>query len=100
MTLACGGKCPNETDVFVAWPNTSDACMRGTSEGKNVPRAKCNETLTVSFGGKSVEAKIRDCGPGGKGRIIDLSLAAAKALDPTVRNCLDWGNDKAVTVGK
>jgi len=97
--VACDtGKCPDETGVFAAWPNISDACKKVTSEGTNVPRVKCKESLTVSFGGKSVDVKVRDCGPGGKGRIIDLSLAAAKALDPKVKTCNDWGNDKKVTV--
>lgn len=99
--VACDtGKCPDETGIFAAWPNTSDACKKITSEGKNVPRATCKQTLTVSYGGKSVDVKVRDCGPGGKDRIIDLSLAAAKALDPKVKTCGDWGNDKTVIVRK
>jgi hypothetical protein len=97
--VACDkGKCPDETGVFAAWPNTSDACRKVTSEGSNVPRVKCKESLTVSFGGKSVDVNVRDCGPGGKGRVIDLSLAAARALDPKVKTCNDWGNDKKVSV--
>ena len=47
--------------------------------------------------GKSVEVRINDRGPYGKGRIIDVSRAAAKALDmvgqgiTTVR--LEWLSD-------
>ena len=94
------GTCPEETGVFVAWLNTSDACKKGTSEGKHVPRAKCKETLAISYEGNSVEATVRDCSPGGKGQIVDMSLAAAKLLDPKVKACNDWSNDKTVTVSK
>jgi rare lipoprotein A len=47
--------------------------------------------------GKSVDVRINDRGPYGKGRIIDLSRAAAKALDmlksgiATVR--IEWLSD-------
>lgn len=36
--------------------------------------------LTVHFAGKAVQCRVNDRGPFKRGRILDLSLAAAKAL--------------------
>jgi rare lipoprotein A len=36
--------------------------------------------LTVSYGGRSIQCRVADRGPFIKGRIIDLSVSAARAL--------------------
>jgi 3D (Asp-Asp-Asp) domain-containing protein len=95
--MACGEECPNETDLFVAWPHTSAKCAKKTKEGKNVPAVHCKGQVKVSYGGNTVTATVKDCGPGGKGRIVDLSLAVVKKLDPSVKTCNGWGKNE-VTV--
>jgi rare lipoprotein A len=51
--------------------------------------------------GKSVDVRINDRGPFGKGRIIDLSRAAAKALDIVIRGIttvrIEWLSDSVQT---
>jgi rare lipoprotein A len=36
--------------------------------------------VTVSFGGKSIQCRVNDRGPFKRGRIIDVSTSAARAL--------------------
>ena len=36
--------------------------------------------LTVSYGGRSIRCRVNDRGPFVRGRIIDLSISAARAL--------------------
>jgi rare lipoprotein A len=36
--------------------------------------------LTVSYGGRSIQCRVNDRGPFIRGRIIDLSMSAARAL--------------------
>ncbi len=36
--------------------------------------------LTVSYGGRSIQCRVNDRGPFVRGRIIDLSMSAARAL--------------------
>jgi hypothetical protein len=100
-TVACGRiTCPNEKNVFAAWPNLNDRCRRICAEGPNVPRKTCGDDLVVSFKGNSTTVAVRDCGPHSKGRIIDLSLAAAKALDSSTKTCSDWGIRKVTITEK
>jgi len=51
--------------------------------------------------GKSVDVRINDRGPFGKGRIIDLSRAAARALDIVIRGIttvrIEWLSDSGQT---
>jgi len=57
--------------------------------------------VTNLTNGKSVEVRINDRGPFGKGRIIDLSRAAAKALDMVKSGIaqvrLEWFSDADVS---
>jgi hypothetical protein len=97
-TVACGGiTCPEEATSFAAWPNLNDRCRTRCAEGPNVPRKSCGQTVTVTYGGNSVSPALRDCGPNSPGRVIDLSLAAVKILDPSVQTCRGWGT-RQVTV--
>lgn len=36
--------------------------------------------LTVSYGGRSIQCRVNDRGPFVRGRIVDLSVSAARAL--------------------
>lgn len=36
--------------------------------------------VTVSYGGRSIRCRVNDRGPFVRGRIIDLSISAARAL--------------------
>ncbi len=98
-TVACGGiTCPDEKTKFAAWPNLNDRCKKITKEGPNVPRVTCGSTLKLTYGKNTVEVTVKDCGPNRRGRVIDLSLGAAKALDSSVKTCADWGvKDVSVT---
>ena len=39
--------------------------------------------VTVSYGGRSVQCRVNDRGPFVRGRVIDLSVSAARALGMT-----------------
>lgn len=39
--------------------------------------------LTVSYGGRSIQCRVNDRGPFVRGRIVDLSVTAARALGMT-----------------
>jgi|SRR4051794_30275182 rare lipoprotein A len=39
--------------------------------------------LTVSYGGRSIQCRVNDRGPFVRGRVVDLSMSAARALGMT-----------------
>ena len=39
--------------------------------------------LTVSYGGRSIQCRVNDRGPFVRGRVVDLSITAARALGMT-----------------
>jgi rare lipoprotein A len=57
--------------------------------------------VTNLANGKSIDVRINDRGPFGKGRIIDVSRAAAKALDMVGRGIttvqVEWLSDSETT---
>ena len=45
--------------------------------------AAMGSVLTVSYGGRSIQCRVNDRGPFVRGRIVDLSITAARALGMT-----------------
>ena len=45
--------------------------------------AAMGSVLTVSYGGRSIQCRVNDRGPFVRGRIVDLSMTAARALGMT-----------------
>jgi len=95
MLAACTAKAPPEkphaTNVvrgYASWYGESQMTASGERFNKNAMTAAhrslplgTHVRVTNTKNGKSVVVRINDRGPYGKGRIIDLSEAAAKQLD-------------------
>ncbi|PIS99327.1 lipoprotein [Bradyrhizobium nitroreducens] len=72
--------------ISVANAESGLASYYGYGKGKGAELTCAHRTrpfgsvLTVSYGGRSIQCRVNDRGPFIRGRIVDLSVPAARAL--------------------